>query len=33
MIKEVRDVLTEILGGFNYMQSDVYSQYYYYLGQ
>jgi len=33
MIDEVRDVVSEVLGGFNYMQSGVSTQYHYYLGQ
>jgi len=33
MAKEVCDVLSEVLGGFKYMQTGVYSQYHYYLGQ
>ena len=32
MVKEVRDVLSELLGGLNYLQSGVHSQYHYYLG-
>lgn len=33
VVKEVCDILYEILGGSNYMQSRVYSPYYYYIGK
>jgi len=33
MAKELRCILSKILGGLNNLRSSVYSQYYYYIGQ